>query len=241
MDFNQQNVLPAVLINVISVLENGNEPVSWTLSRTWKGQFSLTVKSPAIVKGKVDIPTQRPQDAEKAAPEWNISKQKRKKPSRARRDRKRWTKWYQKKKAGTSASPTPLEPPKPSTPAGSEQLEFRDQALESSSKKQDSNTERAHSKTAARLEQPVCSEQEKGFSVSCLEIDSDDDCDEDVIESPNFCANCYLAPPAVTLKKCSKCQISQYCSISCHKENWGQHKFACSIVADQRASKGLCK
>ena len=93
--------------------------------------------------------------------------------------------------------------------------------------KQDStcNTERAHSKTAARLEEhPVCSEQEKVFSVSCLEIDSDDDCDEDVIESPNFCTNSYLAPPAVTLKKCSKCQISQYCSISCQKENWGQHK-----------------
>ena len=85
MDFNQQNVSPAVLLNVISVLENGDEPVSWTLSRTWKGQFSLTVKSPAIVKGKVDISTQRPQDAEKAAPEWNISKQKGKKPSRARR------------------------------------------------------------------------------------------------------------------------------------------------------------
>ena len=141
MDFNQQNVLPAVLLNVISVLENRNEPVSWTLSRTWKCQFSLTVKSPAIVKGKIDISTQRPQHAEKAAPERNISKLKRKKPSRARRDRKRWTKWYQKKKAGTSASPTvtPLESPKPSTPAGSEQLEFRDQTLESSSKKYYSN------------------------------------------------------------------------------------------------------
>ena len=228
MDFNLHNFLPAVFLKVITVLENGNEPVSWTLSRSGTGQFSLSVKSPAIVKDRVNF-TQRPQDTGKAVPERSTSKKK-KTPARARRDRRRWTKWYHKKNSGTSA-PKPVES-RPLVPEPN-QLESSQEVLESPKTKQDNI-----SANAIHLEQPVCLEQEVS---SCSEIDSDDDVNEPVFEPPNFCATCYVGPPAVTLKKCSKCQLSQYCSLSCQKEDWSSHKFACSIVAEQRTSKGNCK
>ena len=77
MDFNLHNFLPAVFLKVITVLENGNEPVSWTLSRSGTSQFahSLSVKSPAIVKDKVNF-TPRLQDTGKAVPERSTSKKK---------------------------------------------------------------------------------------------------------------------------------------------------------------------
>ena len=46
MDLNLPNVLPAVFLKVLTVLENENEPVLWNLSRNRKG-FSLSIKSPA--------------------------------------------------------------------------------------------------------------------------------------------------------------------------------------------------
>ena len=238
MDLNLHNVLPAVFLKVLTVLENENEPVLWNLSRNRKG-FSLSIKSPAKRKD-VNISTNRPQDTEKAVPVQDTYRKK-KRPSRARRDRRRWTAYYQKKKSGTSSSSnTPKDSPKPASPVVTKQLELSQEVLDppSSSAKQDISST---SEQTTRLDQPVCLEQsvQGDVSVSCSDIDSDDD--EEVIEYPNFCATCYRAPPVVTLKKCSKCQISQYCSLSCQKENWKQHKFACSIVADQRSSEGQCK
>ena len=209
MDFNLHNFLPAVFLKVITVLENGNEPVSWTLSRSGTGQFSLSVKSPAIVKPKDKLNfTLRPQDTGKAVPERSTSKKK-KTSACARRDRRRWTKWYQKKNSGASAH-KPVES-RPLVPEP-KQLESSQEVLESPKTKQDNI-----SANAIHLDQPVCLEQEVS---SCSEIDSDDDVDEPVLESPDFCATCYIGPPAVTLKKCSKCQLSQYCSLSCQKEDW---------------------
>ena len=54
----------------------------------------------------------------------------------------------------------------------------------------------------------------------------------------DFCANCQKEKSeTVQLKACTKCQISQYCSINCQLENWNAHKFACSIVANQRMKR----
>ena len=66
---------------------------------------------------------------------------------------------------------------------------------------------------------------------------SDDDVDTCEFEVPDICASCNMGPPEVTLKKCSRCQLSKYCSLQCQKDNWQEHKFACSIVASQRLSK----
>lgn len=70
-------------------------------------------------------------------------------------------------------------------------------------------------------------------------FDSDDDVDacEFDLEMPDICASCNMGPPEVTLKKCTRCKLSKYCSVQCQKDNWKDHKFACSIVASQRTSK----
>ena len=91
-----------MLLKIISVLENGNEPVSSNLSGNQNGQFSLSIQTPAKVKKKVKSVIQRPQDMEKAALEGKISTYKKKSPA-----------WGQKapdqkqKKSGTSAAPKP--------------------------------------------------------------------------------------------------------------------------------------
>ena len=59
-----------------------------------------------------NLQNKRLQDTETAdAPERKRSTHKKKTPARARRDRKRWTEWYQKKcKSATSAAPKPSNP-----------------------------------------------------------------------------------------------------------------------------------
>ncbi|KAF9477095.1 hypothetical protein BDN70DRAFT_995202 [Pholiota conissans] len=42
------------------------------------------------------------------------------------------------------------------------------------------------------------------------------------------CAACTnLAPPGITLMRCSKCKVSYYCSKECQKEHWPLHKLCC--------------
>ncbi|KAF9471474.1 hypothetical protein BDN70DRAFT_570496 [Pholiota conissans] len=42
------------------------------------------------------------------------------------------------------------------------------------------------------------------------------------------CAACKkIAPPGVTLMRCSKCKISSYCSKECQKKHWCLHKLHC--------------
>jgi splicing suppressor protein 51 len=45
------------------------------------------------------------------------------------------------------------------------------------------------------------------------------------------CASCRKTPPEATLKRCSKCQTTQYCSRECQKTNWKQHKKICDSQA----------
>ena len=70
-------------------------------------------------------------------------------------------------------------------------------------------------------------------------FDSDDDVDTCGLnfEMPAICASCNMGPTEVTLKKCNRCKLSKYCSVQCQKDNWKEHKFACSIIASQQTSK----
>lgn len=233
MDFNQPNILPDVFLRVISVLEDGNGPISWTITRSWKGQLSLSVTYPPTrhVKSKSLESTQ--QDSEKAAPagKVNSSKRKKKSPSQIKRDRERWKKWRQERKSRADLIP--------SQPVVCDQLESEAQ----SSAEQDITIQ--CQENSKHLEQPVHVDEvvksagtgESTFS--CSDIDSDDDIDG--IELPNFCSNCNLKPLGVILKRCSRCHLSQYCSVKCQKENWKEHKFACSVIASQRVSNVICK
>lgn len=47
------------------------------------------------------------------------------------------------------------------------------------------------------------------------------------------CENCKKSPPEVTLKRCAKCQITEYCSRDCQKANWKTHKKICGKPGQQ--------
>lgn len=53
----------------------------------------------------------------------------------------------------------------------------------------------------------------------------------------NQCASCgKAADSGVTLKRCAKCQTTQYCSRDCQKAHWKDHKKVCSKQASGLAS-----
>lgn len=41
------------------------------------------------------------------------------------------------------------------------------------------------------------------------------------------CATCQKSPPEVTLKRCSRCAVTHYCSRDCQKADWKAHKKVC--------------
>lgn len=41
------------------------------------------------------------------------------------------------------------------------------------------------------------------------------------------CTTCKKTPPEVTLKRCSKCSLTPYCSRDCQKADWKAHKKVC--------------
>ncbi|KAG5664330.1 hypothetical protein KAF25_008064 [Fusarium avenaceum] len=45
------------------------------------------------------------------------------------------------------------------------------------------------------------------------------------------CNTCQKTEPAVTLKRCTKCSTTQYCSRECQKADWKAHKKICAIQA----------
>lgn len=45
------------------------------------------------------------------------------------------------------------------------------------------------------------------------------------------CASCKKSPPQVTLKCCSKCSVTQYCSRDCQKADWKAHRKICGRQA----------
>ena len=63
------------------------------------------------------------------------------------------------------------------------------------------------------------------------ELNSEDVHDIDVQE---FCANCFRRPEGIVLKRCTRCILSFYCSVKCQRENWSEHKVACSLIAAHR-------
>ena len=72
------------------------------------------------------------------------------------------------------------------------------------------------------------------------DTDSDDNSFDiaEVISEANKCSNCKRQPPAgVGLKRCSRCDITKYCSVECQKKDWDFHRFACSVVAKSATKK----
>ena len=86
-------------------------------------------------------------------------------------------------------------------------------------------------------------ETEKALLLDVLQqtdTDSDDNSLDisEVILEVNTCSNCKRQPQAgVELKRCSRCQITKYCSVDCQKKDWDFHRFACSVVAKSAMKK----
>ncbi|KPM41699.1 hypothetical protein AK830_g4846 [Neonectria ditissima] len=50
------------------------------------------------------------------------------------------------------------------------------------------------------------------------------------------CNNCHKAPPEVSLKRCAKCSVTQYCSRDCQKSDWKGHRKVCGKQQGDAAS-----
>ena len=231
------DILPDAFLRVIRVLEEGKSPISWTLSKSWNGQLSLNI---------VHFPTEHHtngqtlgmQDRARSSPVSSFVKRKRKSPSRRRRDRERWIRWRQKRKLGARADSKPDVDTE--TTVVTSDVDFNPSAPDNQPvicpEEQENSTQCQESR---RLEHPVhaCEEGGNTTTSSGSSLDSDDDDDSCEFEMPDICASCNMGPPEVTLRKCSQCKLSKYCSLQCQKDNWKEHKFACSIVAGQRMCK----
>ena len=100
------------------------------------------------------------------------------------------------------------------------------------------NTESKRTQEQTTSADSNLSEYRASETDSNRDNDSELDSDDSVLDVSvfDFCANCHKKPTGVKLKRCSNCQLSQYCSIYCQRENWKEHKVACSIVAKQRGA-----
>ena len=49
--------------------------------------------------------------------------------------------------------------------------------------------------------------------------DSELDFDGEDIDDQEFCVHCLRQPPECALKRCTRCLLSYYCSVSCRKAN----------------------
>ena len=61
--------------------------------------------------------------------------------------------------------------------------------------------------------------------------ESELDSDMEDVDVQEFCAHCFRGLQEVTLRRRSRCMLSFYCSVKCQRENWRDHKVACSFVA----------
>lgn len=252
------NVLPDVFQRVLKVLQEEEQPIAWKLSKSLNGHIFLGINHFPAASEKIGVPTK--DDASKILttqrntsykPQSASSKRKKKSPSQLKRDRERWDRWRRKK--------ANLEPPKVLEKPFLSDRDAANTVQESSQHAttpifSDKDTASAVQESSLHVEiqaddNPQGTEHIAAVSATAgehanimdmydssehsVEIDSDDD---SVSELANFCANCNCQPAGVQLKKCSRCQISQYCSVACQRENWSVHKFACSVVATQRTA-----
>lgn len=210
-NFNQSSVLPDVFLRIFKVLAEEKEPISWKITKPWNGQISLFLTHSPTRTEKVKNLVSQEQDLNHAALVTSPERKK-KSPARSRRDRERWTRWRQKRKTDT----VPSKPLVTSQPATDQEV------LESKA---------TNNVTMNHLSQDKPLHLELPVEECSVRSDSEFDSDDDITGIADFCANCNFKPEGIVLKKCSKCQLSQYCSVKCQKENWKEHKFACSIQA----------
>ena len=177
-------------------------------------------------------------------------KKKKKTPAQRRRARKRLQKWLDKRKANSgtvkvaesvsteqTADPMVLDTvscgvinqvqESASTMAPAQEMDVTQQEQASKQPLQDSPLDQFPSTRYS--------------SLTSSEYDSELDSDGEYIHDQEFCANCLRQSPECTLKCCTRCLLSYYCSIKCQRANWQEHKLACSVVpAQHKTALGAC-
>ena len=261
MDFKDDSFtsfMPEHLLKILTTLEKDVTHQPWKLIRN-SGSFTLIINFPAKGddKGKRKPSKERAsglnstrqhtdkkhQDSSGVRLAEQPKRKKKKNPARVARDRARRKAYWKDLKIARKLSAE-------NTAAHYAQLQ-ETRAVASPRVSVDSHLE----KSGCMERTPIVSEQqghltvEDQFQLDLNELSSDAssvssfDSDDDVdackfnFEMPDICASCNMGPPEVTLKKCTRCKLSKYCSVQCQKDNWKEHKFACSIVASQRSSK----
>ena len=248
-------VLPEVLLNVIGLLGADNSRNGWNLTKSPDGKFSLVIdiipakneRSSEVQHRSMPGLVSQQQDSTAIVLEIPPPKKKQKSAAQRRRARKRFQRWLEKRKSRpetdqlTEPRPEPVivnqptadpkvlekascvtkdkdeEPPKtvvlPQETFDRQQDDVTEQPLQ----------ELPHGQLMSTSETPVTS------SDSDSELDFDGD-----FHDQEFCANCMRQSPDCALKRCTRCLLSYYCSVRCQRENWQDHKLACSVVSAKR-------
>ena len=229
------SVIPKSIVEVLNRLENDEDNLfSWKLTRS-QDKFSLTVscKLPAKTPNKA-------KDDNKVTGHTTvkpIKRRRRKKnrsPSALARSRKRHARFLEKKLAGKPdlASPEEDQQDTDINPVCVKELE--NTSLACGSNRDLVSSENPAPSPASDPDLLLVSEQ----AILCEILDTidSDDSDNDVAVSSasvySVCSNCKQPPKkGEDLKRCSRCQITRYCSEQCQRKDWDFHRFACSVVA----------
>ena len=238
---NLPNVIPTALIHIINTLESDNgHQFQWKLTRNLEN-ISLFVKCEIRAKsvdGEKPFPVNRKPGSRKY-----------KSPSALRRQRARKQR-FQEKKAAEKAD-LPKSPasgvnttvlPEPESSVSSKDscidLDVTGHAQDlACSKDKCSENQTSESENIQSPDSDLATERALLLDIlHHTDIDSDDNSFE--FPDINVCSNCKRQPQkGVELKRCSRCQITKYCSIDCQKKDWDFHRFACSVVAKSAAKK----
>ena len=241
--------LPDVFLNIIGLLEADKSRNGWNLSRSPNGKLSLSITHFPAKKDECGSVNQRrslsslesqEQDTTASGHQIPPSKKRKKTPAQKRRARKRYQKWLEKKKAGTeSLHVTEIVTPKQTadpmvldTVSCGTIYKVQDPVETAVPPQERCEMQQDHMPQQPLHESPLDPLSDTDTSVTSS--DSELDFDRDCINDQEFCANCMRQPPECTLKRCTRCLLSYYCSVQCQRANWQDHELACSVVSSQR-------
>ena len=246
------SVIPTAIIHIINTLESDSEHrYQWKLSRNLEN-VSLFVKCEFRA---ISVEGDQPPFPVRRKP----GNKKHKSPSRLRRQRARKQRFQEKKTAEKADSPKSpasevntavlqeqehtavLQEPEPSCVTS-----INDSSdLDNTGQIQDliCGSDKRSEKQVLSPDSDISIETERALLLEVLQQTDTDSGDNsfdiaEVISEINTCSNCKSQPQAgVELERCSRCQITKYCSVDCQKKDWDFHRFACSVVAKSATKK----
>ena len=234
------NRIPDVFQRLLNCLEEELRPVSWTLSKSIDGCFSLRIseipaehervrnvrgtKRPAPCKqtltsevkasGQVVLPSGNLDSNPKST--GNRRARKKKSPAKLKRDRQRRATWrlqQQLSRENRQAAAATARPARESV-EDSVSPEPPIETLEI--------PEAEPCEKTLDSDPPSAGNAAEGVSVTTSELD---------LGGLETCANCdYTGGPGAKLLSCSRCKAVKYCGVACQREQWPVHKSACAIL-----------